>query len=221
MIDEVLEENEKMENPFEGGLFGLSKARTDIITSLTDSHEMGNHDDIVAAKMRVLEDFYKDSDLLLVLNNPDLKDSPPEDYRNVNIFSFMKIPETQTQVKNFLCFEINDREPLDNNDAFITRQLIVRTISHEKDVDTPWGIDRQDLLALIVKDRLAWSNCLGTHLKKVYDCGKIAENGYYFRDMYFEALVPNGLYKATKQNNLDRKSVNNPRRDVYDKRRFD
>ena len=52
--------------------------------------------------------------------------------------------------------------------------------------------------------------------KKVYDAGKIAENGYYYRDMYFEAIATNGLNKAVRNNALDKAN-----RGTYDKRRFD
>ena len=205
-----------MSNQFEDGLFGLSKNRSDMLKNLTVATDIGSHDEIAYTKQLILEDLYKDNDLLLVLNNPDLKGCPPEDYRNVNIFSYMKIPDTQNKVKNFVCFEVNEREPVSSNDVLMTRQIIFRTVSHEEDVETIWGIDRQDLLAMIIKDRFSWSNCLGLHMKKVYDAGKIAENGYYYRDMYFEAMATNGLNKAVRNNALD---VAN--RGTYDKRRFD
>ena len=41
-----------------------------------------------------------------------------------------------------------------------------RTIAHQDDVSTIWGIDRQDLLAALVKERFQWSNILGTQLIK-------------------------------------------------------
>ena len=49
---------------------------------------------------------YKDPDLLEVLHNKELEkiNASPEDYRNINIFSYLKIPETQSIVKNFICF---------------------------------------------------------------------------------------------------------------------
>lgn len=204
-------------NIFEGGLFGLSKNRSDMLKNLSEANNNASHDEIAYSKQIILEDLYKDNDLLLVLNNPELEGCPAEDYRNVNIFSYIKIPETQSKVKNFVCFEVNEREPVRHNDIMITRQIVFRTVSHEDDVETPWGIDRQDLLAMIIKDRFCWSNCLGLHLKKTYDAGKIAENGYYYRDMYFEAISTNGLNKATRNNVLDNKLD----RGLYDARRFD
>lgn len=205
-----------MSDVFTGGLSGLSKARTDLLLNLTSKQQTGNYDEIATVKALILEDLYKDSDLLTVINNPELEGCDPEDYRDVNIFSYIKIPETQSVVKNFVCFEVNDREALSGNNAMIYRQIFFRVIAHKNDVNTVWGVDRQDLLGLIIKDRFSWSNCLGMQLKKIYDCGKVSENGYYYRDIYYETTVTNGLYKATTQNALDK-----GRRGVYDKRSFD
>ena len=96
----------------------------------------------------------------------------------------------------------------------IRKRVVFRTISHQEQVDTPYGIDRQDLLALLIKERFNWSNVLGTQLRKVYDSGKVAESGYYYRDIYFEQVVVNGLQKSEMQNRLDIVG-----RDYYDSRR--
>ena len=70
-------------------------------------------------------------------------------------------------------------------------KLFLELLAHQDDVSTIWGIDRQDLLAALVKERFQWSNILGTQLIKTYDSGKVAENGYYYRNMYFEQTAPN------------------------------
>ena len=84
------------------------------------------------------------------------------------------------------------------------KQIIFRTIAHQDDVSTIWGIDRQDLLAALVKERFQWSNILGTQLIKTYDSGKVAENGYYYRNMYFEQTAPNDIQNRLKSNRLDK-----------------
>ena len=42
-------------------------------------------------------------------------------------------------------------------------------------------------------------------MKKIYDVGKIAENGYYYRDIRFKVIAPNSLQNGTSINLLDRK----------------
>lgn len=163
-------------------------------------------DSITYDKRKILEDLYKDSDIFELLNNKELQSMSacPEDYYNVNIYSFLKIPEAQSKVKNFICFEVNDTETVDSNDIMILKQVIFRTISHKDDVSTLWGIDRQDLLAALIKERFQWSNILGTQLVKRYDSGKVAENGYYYRNIYFEQIAPNDIQNRLKSNRLDK-----------------
>ena len=62
----------------------------------------------------------------------------------------------------------------------------------------------RDLLAALVKERFQWSNILGTQLIKTYDSGKVAENGYYYRNMYFEQTAPNDIQNRLKSNRLDK-----------------
>lgn len=163
-------------------------------------------DSISYAKQIILEDIYKDADIFEVLHNEELeqKNAVPEDYHNVNIFSYLKIPDAQSKVKNFLCFEVNDTEILYSNKIMITKQIIFRTVSHKDDVETLYGIDRQDLLAALIKERFQWSNVLGTQLVKTYDSAKVAENGYYYRNIHFTQTAPNNLQERLSCNRLDR-----------------
>ena len=144
-------------------------------------------DSISYDKRKILEDLYKDSDIIEILNNKELQavNACPEDYYNVNIYSFLKIPDAQSKI-------------------MVSKQIIFRTIAHQDDVSTIWGIDRQDLLAALVKERFQWSNILGTQLIKTYDSGKVAENGYYYRNMYFEQTAPNDIQNRLKSNRLDK-----------------
>ena len=52
-------------------------------------------DSISYDKRKILEDLYKDSDIIEILNNKELQavNACPEDYYNVNIYSFLKIPD--------------------------------------------------------------------------------------------------------------------------------
>lgn len=163
-------------------------------------------DSISYDKQIILEDLYKDPDIFEVLHNEKLVklNAPPEDYHNVNIFSYLKIPDAQSTVKNFICFEVNDTESVKSNSIMINKQVIFRTISHKDDVETLYGIDRQDLLAALIKERFQWSNLLGTQLVKTYDSGKVAENGYYYRNMYFEQVAPNDVQNRISSNRLDK-----------------
>lgn len=165
-----------------------------------------NLDMIVLMKQMILKDLYSDSDIIEVLHNVDLqaKNAPPEDYHNVNIFSYLKIPDTQSVVKNFICFEINDVNEVYHTSNFVERDVIFRTVSHKDDVKTEYGIDRQDLLGMLVKDRMSWTNYMGMRLQKEYDSGKVAENGYYYRDIRFIIQAPNAMNQKHYVTQLDK-----------------
>ena len=121
-----------------------------------------------------------------------------DSYRDISIFNFLKIPDIQSTVKNFICFEVDDKEQPRYADHFIIKNIIFRTVSHEQDYKTDWGIARQDLLAAIIKSEFDWTNVFGMHLEKVYDKGRVAENGYYYREFIYETTVPNNLVNKAK-----------------------
>ena len=162
------------------------------------------YDDIVYSKDIILKKLYEDKDLLEVLNNANLNIEQPEDFYNVNIFSYLKVPDTQSQVKNFVCFEINDTEDLYTNDLMINKIVTFMTICHKEDVETSYGVNRQDLLAFFIKDVFQWSNYFGTRLKKIYDTGGVSENGYYYRTIRFKTINTNGLHRGVPDNFTNR-----------------
>lgn len=190
----------------------MTDDRLKIINATTDLQTPGirkdvNVDMISVMKQMILKDLYLDKDIFEVLHNVDLekKHALPEDYYNVNIFSYLRIPGAQSVVKNFICFEVNDVNELFQDTVFLERNVIFRTLSHEQDVQTKWGIDRQDLLAMLIKDRFSWTNHMGMRLNRIYDVGKSAENGYYYREIRFNVVSPNALVQqGTYIQQLDR-----------------
>lgn len=178
----------------------MTEERLKIIRAITDLANPTvkrdvNIDEVAWLKQMLTKDLYSDSDIIEALHNVELQEANalPEEYRNVNIFSYLKVPDTQSVVKNFICFEVNDMEQPYNATSFIERNIVFRCISHEDDVRTEYGIDRQDLIAMLVKDRMSWTNFMGMRISKEYDVGKIAENGYYYREIRFFVLSPNAM----------------------------
>lgn len=175
------------------------------------SHQDGNgqaYSDIERYKYKIMKMLTSNSDILYTLHNEELGKNVQytynekgekietlngDAYRDVNIFNFLKIPDVQSTVKNFICFDVNDIEQPRYRDDLIIKNIIFRTISHEDDYITDWGIARQDLLAIIIQSVFDWSNVFGIHLEKVSDRGRIAENGYYYREFIYETTIPNNI----------------------------
>lgn len=195
----------------------LSQAMQDIINK---SHADGGgecYDDNERYKYRIMKLLTENQDILWTLHNKELEEksytTKDEDgneiemlngdtYRDVSIFNFLKIPEIQSTVKNYICFEVNDVEQPRYNKDFIIKNIIFRTVSHEDDYKTDWGIARQDLLSAIIQSEFDWSNKFGAHIEKISDRGRIAENGYYYREFIYETTIPNNLRNKKKNGGM-------------------
>lgn len=187
---------------------------TTSIQELIEKNHMENdkdkYDDIERYKYLIMKILTEDQDILNTLHNKDLEKNHTNDngiingdaYRDVNIYSFLKIPDSQSTVKNFICFEVDDVEIPRYSEVLIKKNIIFRTISHDDDYQTDWGINRQDLLAMIIKSKFDWSNVFGMHLEKVYDKGRIAENGYYYREFIFETTTLNNMVNKAKNSGV-------------------
>ena len=195
----------------------LSQSMQDIINK---SHADGGgecYDDNERYKYRIMKMLTDNQDVLWTLHNKTLEERSYSDkdengneiemlngdtYRDVSIFNFLKIPEIQSTVKNYICFEVNDVEQPRYNKDLIIKNIIFRTVSHEDDYKTDWGIARQDLLAAIIQSEFDWSNAFGLHLEKIADRGKVAENGYYYREFVYETTIPNNWRNKLKNGGL-------------------
>lgn len=185
----------------------LSQEMQDIINRSHKDNVSDSYDDTERYKYQIMNMLTNNQDILWTLHNKTFekdengnintsKELNGDCYRDVNIFSFLKIPDVQSEVKNFICFEVDDVSV--PYDSMIKKNITFRTISHLDDFKTDWGIARQDLLAAIIKNEFDWSNIFGMHLEKVYDKGRITENGYYYREFIYETIVPNNLVNKSK-----------------------
>lgn len=188
---------EKKKEPY------LSKTIEDIINkSHGKENPNGQYDDIDRYKYFIMKLLTENQDILHTLHNKELESKYTDSetklingdaYIDVNIYNFLKIPDAQSTVKNFICFEVDDIEKPRYGDGLLKKNIIFRTVSHDDDYRTDWGIPRQDLLSLIIKSVFDWTNLFGMHLELVSNRGRVADNGYYYRDMIYETTVPNNL----------------------------
>lgn len=118
------------------------------------------------------------------------------------ILSFMKVNDIQTEVLNFIMFDISDERPSYTSEMIKQQYLTVLILVHEDDMETEYGIDRVDLLAYIIKDLLCWSNKTGISMKLYSDEPAISDTKYYSRTLKF-------LIKATNTNNFRHGMLNN------------
>ena len=127
----------------------------------------------------------------------------PDDYYNVNILPYIRIPNTQDTVKNYICFSINDIEENQYNESMKEQQVQFLIFCHGDDIDTGLGIARHDLLGYFVRDIFNWSNMLGLQLKLIYDQESTLETHYSCLTIKFEATKPNHLQKGARSNRFE------------------
>lgn len=179
----------------------LSEEMKGIINRSIDEKNSSNLDDIFRYKYKIMQMLISNQDILHALHNDELSKGNEvingDLYRDVCIFDFMKLPDNKTEVKNYVCFEVND---VSSYDSLVNKRIIFRTVSHEDDYKTDWGINRHDLLASIIKNEFDWSNALGMHFEKESDNGYVTNDGYYYREIIYKIVSPNNTYN--KLNNV-------------------
>ena len=162
------------------------------------------NDDIVEIKRLIKQKLIADTDILEALNNPDIPIDSPDEFLDVNIFGFVRIPQTQDVVRNFICFTVDDIEASQYNSHFKVQQVQFTCICHLDDMKTKFGIDRHDLIGYLVRDVFNWTNDFGLQFKLVYNKESTIDGDYYCRTLKFERECTNSLTKATRSNAYDR-----------------
>lgn len=156
-------------------------------------------------KTRLLDNKY----IVHVLHNQDLDGEDPEEYFGINIRPYYMIPETQHNVKNFLCFETSYNEIGRYNGAIKTQQIIFYILCHEADcIDNETSVARHDLLAALVMDEFNYAILSCGRIKLVEDKPSVTDNKYLTRTLIFETVTDNNLVKTKNgQTSFANKSV--------------
>lgn len=155
-------------------------------------------DDLIYAKSAIKQKICKDLDIIKYLHNEELErvGAEPEDYFNVNIFPFIRIPGTLDKVKNFVCFAVDDTEVDRYNDVIKSQTIQFVVFCYSDDVDTGIGIARHDLLGFFLRDDFNWSNLCGLQLKLVSNKESVTDTNYSCRTLKFEVTKPNMLQRG-------------------------
>ena len=106
-------------------------------------------DDIIEMKRLIKQKLISDPDILEALHNKELDIESPDEFLDTNIYGFIRIPQTQDTVRNFICFTVDDIEDHRYNSHMKVQQIQFNCICHLDDMKTEFGIDRHDLLGLL------------------------------------------------------------------------
>ena len=162
------------------------------------------NDDISGMKRQIKQTLIADTDILEVLHNPEIDIDSPDEFLDNNIFGFIRIPDTQDTVRNFICVTVDDIEDHKFNEVMKIQQITFTVICHLSDMKTEYGIDRHDLLGYLVRDAFNWTNMFGLQFKLIYNKESTIDGDYYCRTLKFEAIKPNSLNNARMANPRDK-----------------
>jgi len=160
-------------------------------------------DDLCSAKRIIKEKLYSDPDILEVLDNPELNIEEPDSFLDVNIYDYIRIPNTTTDKMNYICFDIKQESIGEYNNHMKNQMYIFNVYAHEDLIKTPYGISRHDLLAYLVRDIFNYSNIFGTQLVLVSNTPGIMDNYWSSRSLVFKAVTPASLQNAVRTNKYE------------------
>ena len=107
---------------------------------------------------------------------------------------FLFIPDTQTTVKCYICYQVEFNEmPRYNNIEKYTLITFTIFVHGDDRVDKLTGIPRHDLIASIIRERFNWSSIFGMQAKLISSKESTTDNNYICRTLTFQVLDLNGI----------------------------
>ena len=120
---------------------------------------------------------------------------------NANIRPFLFIPETQDEVKNYVCYQTSYGDLVRYNDK--EKNLIVTFtifVNGKDSIDKLTGIPRHDLIASIIREKFAWIGLEISTPTPFGDKESTTDNNYLVRTLQYEVTLPNSLCKTEGKN---------------------
>ena len=115
-----------------------------------------------------------------------------------NIRPFLFIPDTQTEVKHYICYQVSFDETPRYQDTLKYTTITFTIFVHGNDrVDKLTMIPRHDLIASIIRERFNWSNIFGMQTHLISSKESTTGNNYLVRTLVFQVVDTNGIYKTT------------------------
>ena len=117
---------------------------------------------------------------------------------NSNIRPFLFIPDTQTEVKHYICYQVAFDETPRYQDTLKYTTITFTIFVHGNDrMDKFTGIPRHDLIASIIRERFNWSNIFGMQTHLISSKESTTDNNYIVRTLVFQVVDTNGIVKTT------------------------
>lgn len=104
-----------------------------------------------------------------------------------NIRPFLFIPDTQTEVKHYICYQVSFQDTVKYQPGLKDTLVTFTIFVHGNDrMDKLTGIPRHDLIASIIRERFAWSNIFGMQTHLISDRESTTDSNYLVRTLVFQ-----------------------------------
>ena len=128
---------------------------------------------------------------------------------NSNIRPFLFIPDTQTEVKHYICYQVSFDEMPRYQDTLKYTNVTFTIFVHGNDrYDKLTGIPRHDLIASIIRERFNWSNIFGMQTHLISSKESTTDNNYLVRTLVFQVVDTNGIHKTSNSKTSNSKTSN-------------
>lgn len=109
------------------------------------------------------------------------------------------IPDTQTTVNNYVCYQVMfDELPRYGKFQKYTEITFTIFVNGMDRTDELTGAPRHDLIASIIRERFNWSNIFGMQTHLISSKESVTDNNYLVRTLIFQIVDTNGI--VTTQN---------------------
>ena len=172
-------------------------------------------DDNIRYKEKIHDALLSNAELLYALNNEELESELFDEDDNLfideetgellgevdryfgdnsNIRPYLFIPETQTDVKHYVCYQVMfDELPRYQNVQKYTEITFNIFVNGKDRTDKLTGIPRHDLIASIIREKFNWSNIFGMQTHLISSKEFVTDNNYLVRTLIFQITDVNSI----------------------------
>ena len=172
-------------------------------------------DDNIRYKEKIHDALLNNAELLYALNNEELESELFDEDDNLlideetgellgevdryfgdnsNIRPYLFIPDTQTDVKHYVCYQVAfDELPRYPNIQKYTEITFNIFVNGKDRTDKLTGIPRHDLIASIIREKFNWSNIFGMQTHLISSKESVTDNNYLVRTLIFQITDVNSI----------------------------
>ena len=121
---------------------------------------------------------------------------------NSNIRPFIFVPQTQTDIKHYLCYQVGFTEvPRYGKIQKYTEITFTIFVNGTDGIDELTGIPRHDLIASIIRERFNWSSIFGMQTRLISDAEATTDGNFLVRTLVFQILDVNSIVNTPYEEN--------------------